>query len=75
MAGRPRLISAVYRMGQPSTPPPEVTFGRMWRLCRDLWIQRGIVAVSPDELPEELSEQLRAWAIEQYGERRLGKKA
>lgn len=74
MRGRPR-ISSIYRMGEPATPPdPERTFTRIWRWSRDLWIQRGTIVARPNELPDDLAQQLVAWANDQYGERRHGKR-
>ena len=70
MRGQPR-ISPIYGMGAPSmSADPERVFYRIWRKCRDLWVEQGTIAVKPEELPEELRGPLVAWAEDQYGERR-----
>lgn len=74
MRGQP-TISPVYRMGQPSTrPDPDAAFARVWRWCRDLWVEQGTIAVRPDELPEELRGALVSWANEAYGHRRRARR-
>ena len=62
-----RLVSAIYSRG-PSPRDPDET-GRLWRLCRNLWRESGTIAVRPQELPEPLRGQLKAWAEDQYGVR------
>lgn len=70
MRGQPR-ISPIYRMAAPTVPnDPEVVFSRIWRWCRELWVQRGTIVARPDELPEHLRGPMVAWAEETYGERR-----
>lgn len=70
MRGDPS-ISPIYRMGAPSVQPdPDRVFARIWRWCRDFWVEQGTIAVKPDELPEELRGPMVAWADETYGERR-----
>ena len=49
---------------------PDRIFSRIWRWCRDLWVEQGTIVAKPDELPEELRGPLVAWADETYGERR-----
>lgn len=70
MRGQP-AISRVYRLGARSEPHcPDAVFARVWRWCRELWVEQGTIAVRPDELPEEIREPLVAWANETYGYRR-----
>lgn len=70
MRGEPS-ISRIYALGTPPPPPdPERAFARVWRWCRDLWVECGTIAVKPEELPVELRRALTEWANEAYGHRR-----
>ena len=66
-----RLVSKIYGLG-PGTPDHEGAFARIWRMCRNAWVQHGTLVVKPAELPPQLGEAITAWANEQYGERRNG---
>ena len=71
MKQRHAPISRIYHLGTPAAPAdPERVFARVWRRCRDLWLDCGTIAVKPDELPEELRAPMVAWANDTYGERR-----
>ncbi len=63
-------ISSIYRLGAAAQPDPDRVFSRIWRWCRDLWVQNGTIVARPDELPECLREPMQQWANETYGERR-----
>lgn len=67
-----RLVSKIYSLG-PQPVDLEGAMGRIWRLCRSMWVQQGTIVVKPAELPEELRQALTAWADDQYGERRHGR--
>jgi hypothetical protein len=72
MRGHPR-ISPIYRLGPGSRPDPERVFARIWRWCRDLWIEQGTIVAKPSELPDHLRGPLVEWANQTYGESRHGK--
>ena len=67
-----RLVSAIYSRG-PGNPDPDGAAARIWRLCRNMWIEQGTVVVKPAELPDGLREALTAYAEDQYGVRRHGR--
>jgi hypothetical protein len=73
MKGHPR-ISPIYRLAQPDTPDPDRHFARIWRWCRDLWVQNGTIVAKPAELPENIRASMIQWANDTYGEHRNGKK-
>ena len=68
MKGEPS-ISPIWRQ-VPSAPDGERMFSRIWRWCRDLWVEQGTIVAKPSELPEHLREPLVAWATDTYGERK-----
>lgn len=72
MKGQPN-ISAVYRLAAPDTPPDDIEqWGRIERLRRAAWRDAGVIAVSPNELPEPLAGQIKSWAEDAYGKSRKG---
>lgn len=60
-------ISSIYRHGQQSQTDPEAAFSREWSLKRRLYSERGLIVVEPSQLPEDLSEAVKAWADMEYG--------
>lgn len=67
MRGQPN-ISSIYRHG-PQVRQDEMTFGRLWRLCRSMWVRQGTIVVKPHEIPEPLRAGMIEWANDQYGGR------
>lgn len=67
-----RLVSKIYGMG-PGNHDHDGAFARIWRMCRNAWVQHGTIVVKPSELPPELGAAMRAWANDQYGEGRHGR--
>lgn len=67
-----RLVSRIYSLG-PRTVDLDGTVGRIWRLCRAMWVEQGTIVVKPAELPDGLRAGIEAWANDQYGERRRGR--
>jgi hypothetical protein len=64
-----RLVSKIYSLG-PSPQDQDGAFARIWRMCRNAWVQHGTLVVKPAELPENLRQGITEWANDQYGERR-----
>jgi hypothetical protein len=63
-------ISSIYKLGQQrSMDDPFRQWGRLERLRRQAWQKAGVIAVKPQELPEDLAERLQEWADETYGRR------
>lgn len=73
MKGHPR-ISPIYRLGPGSSPDPERAFARIWRWCRDLWVENGTIVAKPNELPDDLRKPMVDWANDNYGARKNGTK-
>jgi hypothetical protein len=54
----------------PDTQPTDwEVWNRIERLRRRAWLETGVVAILPADLPEPLRSQIQAWAEEQYGPR------
>lgn len=63
-------ISGVYRLaGRADEHDPLREWGRLEAMRRHAWQQSGVVAVRPDELPDDLGTKLTRWAEAEYGKR------
>jgi hypothetical protein len=67
-----RLVSKIYAMG-PGNRDDEGAFARVWRICKNAWVQHGTIVVKPAELPPELRAAMTEWADRQFGDRRHGR--
>lgn len=64
-------ISSIYRMGeQTGMVDPDRVFAKNFAVMRELWLQRGVVALYPSDLPNDLQPAIEQWASDTYGERK-----
>lgn len=71
MKGDP-TISSIYRLASDPVEQPEISFSRIWKVCRRLWVQTGTIAIRPEQAPEHIRADLVRWAEAEYGKKANG---